>query len=1242
MTPQNILSYPVFSYYRSVPISKLTTSIRRLSCFLLAFLFLCAGGNTLYAQKTFNADSASRARKQALDIARTSQKHRQDSSREAQQALIAAMRDAQKRALDSARESRQEMLDDLKEARQRRTDSLQAIRKHRESRAYRDSVTSAREEKIAAIREVQAARLDSMKEARIRSSDSLIAVREAETAVRKRIQQQRADSLTRIRSYRTSKRFTDSVAIVRRVRMDSLHDARKAYTDSLTAARKENLEKLKAARKLVTDSLAASRKVHGDSLAAVRKDKAAAMAKNKDNKAREQKIKEKQAKDKFDLAIDLKIKKKRSVYSNENMLKKKWSVPRKAVQNTFTHYNYYFNANRKMEEAEDNMQRTAKDDWDARIPLFSLDPSKDSTRFSADMDSVIQKASLGIQIHDPRTKWGDDLYLLLGKAYYYKGDAENAANSFKYIVALREKAKADEAKKNALSNRTVRGGKKEPSSIVTPQDKGMLDFLKHHPANNEALLWLTRTYTTYDKYNESESLIDLLGADSKFPENLRGRLALEKGYLALKQHNDKEAAAMLAVVAADKSLPTDLRRRAAYLDGQILQESGDYNSAADKYALVTELHPKIDMDFYARRNRAYALMQSGGVQKDAIASLKSMLNDGKFRSYYEQIYYVLGRLSANSGDNQGAIAYLQQGISAPKSTKKQKAVSFAALGNIYFNTGNYAGAKTAFDSVKKLAQYAAEDSSVMLASARALVVDKIAEPAGIIHQQDSLLALGKKSEKEQRSVVRSYIRSLERKQADSAFRAENGAGTPAVVTGDGSGDPGAMTWYFSTPTLVQQGVTEFKRKWGNRPGVDNWRRSAALAATGNNIAGGPQGSSGTGTDQGNAGVSDVGLPSEETLMSYIPVSAEARATATSTLQRAYVDMSTAYLRQFEDYTRSSAMLDTLDRRWPSNPYAAEATYLRYLIALRRNNLKDAQALSNKLRADFPASQWAEMVAPPDNSGNEGKSSGNIGEYYDDTYSLLQRREYGEVLGRARNSRRQFPADQAYTNRFRIVEAMAYAGSAQYGQADTLLTTFIKTHPGDILLPWAERVLAFVTEKRKADTVKRVPDASLPAALLTPGAGNNTLNAAGPAGPANPANPASAKLPIDTATGPVPTDYSYKPQDRHYFIFSVGKMESKVMGVKAGIGDLNKFTANSDGLTTEIQPMAGGKVAIVVKSFKNAAAAKSYMSMFQAAKMLVREYQPNEYQTFIISANNYRKLESDGMIGTYMVFYRSHY
>ncbi|MEO6832904.1 MAG: hypothetical protein ABI378_10460, partial [Chitinophagaceae bacterium] len=828
-------------------------------------------------------------------------------------------------------------------------------------------------------------------------------------------------------------------------------------------------------------------------------------------------------------------------------------------------------------------------------------------------------------IHDPRTKWSDDLYLLLGKAYYYKGDKENASNAFKYIVSINEKEKALAAKKAKKKGKF----KREEPSLVTPQQKGIAAIIKRNPATNDGLLWLVRTNTAYGDYDRSESLLDLLSADAKFPENFKGRLALEKAFLALKKDNEKEAIKQLSIVSIDKNLPVDLRRRAAYLNGQLLQADGQFTIAADQFSLVSDLHPKIDMDFYARRNRAYALMQSGGVQTAAIASLKSMLNDGKFRTYYEQVYYILGRLAANSGDTKGAISYLEDGIHSAKSTKKQKAVSFAALGNIYFNLADYPNAKTAYDSAAHFAQYAPEDSSVMLATSRVALVDKVAEPANIIHVQDSLLALGALSEKEQKLVVKRFIRAWEKQKADSAFQAENAGNSVAANAGsNNSNDPSAMTWYFSTPLLVQQGKAEFKRIWGDRPNVDNWRRASALAASSGSIAN-TGSSSGSSSDADNNAVNENGVPTEEVLMGYIPHTDEARATATNRLQRAYLDMSTAYVKQFNDYPRATTALDTLDRRWPGNPYAAEATYLRYLIALRENKLSDAQAYSTKIRNDFGTSEYAELVGVAAGSSTESGTANKVSvdEYYGTTYKLLQDRQFGEVLGRARNAKRQFPNDEKYSSRFKMVEAVAYAGSAQYKQADTLLQKFIKESPKDSLVPWANEVLRIVGEKIKADTLNRKRDSSVIATnILKPG------GAIKPQG----------RPSLDSAGFPPPENYTYQPKLPHYFVFAVNRMESKAMGVKAGLGDFNKFTSAEDSLTTIIEPLSGGHAIIVVKSFKNATAAKRYLSMFKASQSLVREYKPDEYNLFIISANNYRKLMADGQMVPYQDFYKRNY
>lgn len=1148
---------------------------------------------------------------------------------------------ARQHSIDSARAARQKTTDSLKAARKKVTDSLAAVRKYRESRKYQDSVLKARQAKVDAIRNIQKARIDSMRAVRKKGTDSALAARKKVTDSSRAVMKVRTDSMARVRKYRESKRYKDSVAITRQMRLDSIRLVRKKVTDSAVASRKKILDSAISARKRVTDSTIAARKVFTDSVKAVRKVKADSLATVRAEKDRLKKVKEKDREKKLQLAVELKIQKKRKKFTNETMLKKKWSLPRQVVQNTFTRYNYYFNADRKMDEALDNMQRMSRESYDSTLALFPFDPDRDSASLAADMDSIIQKASVGIQIHDPRTKWGDDLYLLLGQSYYYKGDYNNAAASFRYIVSLRELDKKRKAQSVARNTK----GKKE-LSIVEADKKTALDFIKHKPVHNEALLWLARTYTEAHKENEAESVLELVETDPNFPESLKPRLALEKAYLALSNRDYREANKDLWIVANDPGMPDWLRRRAAFLNGQLLQAQGSYNEAAERFRKVVDLKPAIEMDFHARKQVAYSLMMAGGEQKDAIASLKSMLNDGKYTAYYEQVYFVLGKLAANSNNTADAIAYLDKSIASPRSTKKQKALSFAALGDVLYSTGNYDRAKMAYDSAAALARYAAGDKSLQLAVRRSQVLDAVTVPARTIRTQDSLLVLAGMSERDQRAVARKYIRMLEQQRADSIFRAENAGVNAAQQNTDP--DPNANSggvWYFASSSLMQQGYNEFKRKWGNRPNADNWRRLSAGGA-GNQGGGAVAGSGGDGQTGADPALDENGLPTEESLLTVIPKTPEEQQKARDQILKAYMDLSNAYIRELEDYPRAITALDTLATRYPAHPYKDEELYNRYLVALKQNKLPQAQAFSQELLQKFPNSRFAVLVRPSESGDGllAANTSGmTVASYYDETYNLMMQHQYEEALMRSREGQRQYN-DPQYNSRFRIMEAISLAGSGKYNQADTLINAFLMANPPDSLKSWAESVRQFVLKNKPAtpvpaDTAAGKANATGTGTAANTGTTGNTTNA-GNTSTAEP-TPEGTITPV-----PVPADapeqYTYRPAEEHYFVFAFPKMEQKAMGVKAGLTDFNSFKFTGQNLKSTIDMLSAQQGLLVTRSFKSSAQAKIYQNVFRQTPQLTREYKAGDYEVFIISANNYKKLLKDRSVAAYLTFYKANY
>lgn len=1168
----------------------------------------------------------------------------------AQSGNMNAEREAQKKTLDSLREVRMAYADSLREVRQKRADSLKAVREHRESRKYKDSVAKARQHRLDSIKAVRVAYFDSIRTDRKRVTDSIVAVRKARTDSIKAVQQHRADSLAMRRKYRESKRYKDSVAFVRKVRLDSLKAARKMYNDSLIAERRAAIDSMVTARKAVQDSVMAERKKKMDSTAAVRKQKSDSLAKMKEKKVQQRKVAEKKREEKKQLAFELKIKKKREAWSNEKMLKKRWSVPRQVVQNTFTRYNYYFNADKKMDEALANMLRVRKENYDSLLALFPFNPDRDSALLAADMDSIVQKASIGIQIHDPRTKWGDDLYLLLGQAYYYRGSYENASTTFKYIVSLRDKRKK---KRNTSVRRTV-SKKGEQPSIAQSENKSFFDFMQHRSVHNESILWLSRTYTQAGNPGAAESVLDLLETDPNFPEHMQGRLALERSFIYLSVADYQGAVKQLDVVAKDNNLPDWIRMRSAYIGGQLLQEQGNYNNAIANYKYTLALHPPIDMDFYARKNLAYSSMYAGGSQEEAIATLKKVLNDGKYLPYYEQVYYVMGRLAANDGKSDEAISYLKKSLESSKSTKKQKALSFATLGDVYYTKGEYLASKDAYDSVVVLIASAPDDPIIELSIKRALALGSVTKPLATIHEQDSLLALAALSDGDQRRAIRKYIKMLEDKKADSAFLAENAGMNNALQNqGDannnnGGGDRGR--WYFANPVLMQQGYNEFKRKWGNRPLADNWRRASAISSAGN------QSNTNIAANTDNAADNDAlkvngkavqyderGLPTEESLLSFIPQNADDKDAALRLIMKSYITLANAYVKELEDYPPAIKTLDTLDKRFPGHPYMPESVYIRYVIALRVGKLNDAQQYSEILLKDYPDSKFADMVRPSESGQGLADMKEGVAEYYELTYKMLLEREYPAVLVRAKDGQRRY-SDMTFNKRFIIMEGIALAGTEDYDKADTVLSGFINNYPSDSLRPWADAVLKFVRTNR--------PPPPLVTADKTAAAPAVDSNAQVPKIQAS--TPQSAAIqdvqdfapmsPLEPPPPPVvvPKEYSYNANVEHYVVILIPAMEQRAMGVKAAVSDFNNFKFAALKLQTEVNMLQTDQGLIYTQKFKNSGQAKIYLNSLRSTTQIFREYKPNEYELFIISEENYRKVTADKDARAYLLFYKENY
>lgn len=1033
--------------------------------------------------------------------------------------------------------------------------------------------------------------LDSIRKTRAHFTDSIKIERK-----------KRTDSLTRVRKYRDSRRFRDSVAFVRQARIDSISGSRRKIVEDATTARKKVLDSMKHERLVAAKIIKDARAKISDSLKIVRKTKTDSLAKIKEKREKLAAGKEKQREDKKVMAFQLKIKKKREAWSNETMLKKPWGWKRRGFQNTYTHYNYYFNANRKMNEAIVNMLKK-KDNFDTLLPLYPFNPNKDSTSMSADMDSVISKASLGIQIHDPRTKWGDNLYLLYGQANYYKGQYELAATAFKYIISQNQLKKAQELKDAA---RKGKKSAKKDMSILTANKKGIKGKVEHKPSNNDAALWLIRTYTDWQKGDDAESMIDLLNNDKNLNNNLKGKLALEKAYLQLSYGNIKFASDELTIVAAERGLPEWVRMRAAFLNGQLLYRQGRYSEASDHFQQVIDYGPKPEMDFYARKNLAYSLMNLGSSQDGATASLKHMLKEGKYSAYYEQVYFILGSLSVNNNDLNGAIAFYQKSLESPKTTRKQKAISFAGLGNAFYLKHEYSSAKAAYDSSVFLSKAAPGDSLVELAATRASVLDKITAPLKIIHDYDSLLHLASLSLKDQKMIVRKYMKYLEDQREDSIRKAE--LAEPATDESETQPEITENDWYFSSPILLKQGLSDFKSKWGNRPNVDNWQRSAVIMPPKNNT---------NTTSEETEEITEDGLPTEEYLLAAIPKNSEQKAKASEKIQKAYISLANGYLFDLKDFPSTLLTLDSLDKKFPNHNDKAEVLFLHYRTAMEKNNLSIARTYSDSLIKTYPESPWAVDISPKKDAGKTVASLQPVNVFYEETYNLMHQHEYAVVLERAQKGQRQYN-NETFNNRFKIIEAIALAGSGKLNAADTLLKQFIINNPNDTLNVWAKAILDFI-KKSKSDSTKQSGDTT---------SNNNNIT--------------QKQTPIDSSSIEGISKYTYSPAETHFVCYLFGSMDAKLIKLKNDFETYHK-SMNLDGdISIEFTALQPAKNLLIIRQFNDAAKAKAYTTSMKTTTSIFKDFPEGSYQICSISISNFQKLQGDKDINAYLKFYSENY
>jgi len=772
---------------------------------------------------------------------------------------------------------------------------------------------------------------------------------------------------------------------------------------------------------------------------------------------------------------------------SEKMAEKKFNLYRRVVQNNFTHYNYYFNANNKINSVIERAKAAQKDDFTKLIGYYPYSFENTASQ-KTELDSVIYKATAGILLHDLRNAWIDDMYLLMGKAYFLRKDFDTAAATFQFINYNLFPRKKDEDGDRVVG--TTEDASSSRISIANKEKQNILQKLTAKPpSRNDALVWLARTLTEQDELGEAAGLIHTLQNDPNLPKRLVDDLNDLNGYWFYKQGIYDSAAAYL-----EKGLSTAVTKqdkaRSEFLLAQLYELTGNFDKASEYYNIASAHTTEALLDIYAQMNNAKMRKGNNGKELDnGIANLLKLTKKDKFEMYRDILYFSAGDLAMQKPDTNQAVPFYTKSLTYNETNIVYKNKAFLQLADIAYSRKQYQESFRLYDSLQSGDTTLLETLEKIQDRRNAL--SKIVEKIIIIEREDSLQRVAAMEPLAREAFVKKISRRL-RKAQGLKEEDNNSTGTGDMISFDrdkdkpadlftGSGSKGE--WYFYNASVKSKGFNDFKRKWGTRTNTDNWRRKGAAAeaqsklqdnqdniglVTSMNPDEDPQPvldkDAKKSTDKKDAfknlkGAGDTEQPEDlsyEGLMSNLPLTPEKLTESNNLLAVSLFELGKLFQQELEDYQEAINTYDQSLTRYPDSVYGGEI-YLNLAYCYSKlGNTQQADRYKNIVSQQFGNSKAAKMLTDI-NAPKKGEKNEAGTKRYEDIYTLFIEGKFEEALNE------KTKADSLYgknywTPQLLYIESVYHVKQKNDSAAINVLNNIVTLYPTSPLKPKAVRMI----------------------------------------------------------------------------------------------------------------------------------------------------------------------------------------
>ena len=919
------------------------------------------------------------------------------------------------------------------------------------------------------------------------------------------------------------------------------------------------------------------------------------------------------------------------VLTSEKTGNKKFTIPKRLYNNTVSHYNYYFNASNKLNDIISNAKLQHKENYRELLPFYNYSLNETS---KGQIDSIIYKCTAGILLHDLRSDWVDQFYLLLGNAYLHRRDFDSATYVFNYINYAFA-AKEDGYDLPIGSNVSSKSG---AFSISTDEKRSFWKKISSPaPARNESFLLQARNFIEQEKMEEAESLLQILAADKFFPERLKTAWHEQYAYLLYKERK-YDSAAFHLTKALSNATNNQETARWEYLAAQLYSMANKDSMAIVWFekAIKQTIDPFLDV--YARLNIA-ALSADG--KKDAVnyhlSQLLSMAKREKYQAFRDLIYYAAAELAMSQKNYQQASGYLNKSIAFNEKNAEQKARSFYLLSEALYLQKNYIGASAAMDSVN--AQLLSE-KEVLKSGNIKIPLQKIAKGFLAVNREDSLQRIAALPTAERDAYINNLLKKLRKERGIKESDAEVGFGGNIIATTDLFGNTGSGGFYFTNNSLKTKGLSDFKAKWGNRPNIDNWRRQSAVDRNFSVAS--------IDTEEKNNKSTAAAAPvlSFSSLQDSLPITPEKLLTSNNIVTASLLKNANIFQYELNDAVAAIETYELLSKRFSESAELEDVWFQLQNAYKKTSQIEKADSVKRLLQSFYPNGKNNKVLL------NQGKEKTDPAvALYQDIYNQFISGEFEKALLKKQNADNQLGSSY-WTPQLLYIESLYYLKKQEDSIAKNKLNNLVsmfKEHP---LAEKAKTFLDVISRRKEIEnylsqlSIERpieIPDKKidlnstkaeeLPVAIKEP------VKVTVPA--AVPANTAIKAAPVERAIAPA--TYQFNASDSQFVVIAMYKVDPVfVSEARNAWNRFNQERYYNQKLPISVIRVNESEQLLIMGPFPNAAEASTYTDKNRplATSRVTPWLEASKFSFAIISRYNLDLLLKKGETGTYWQMLRN--